>query len=268
MPELPEVETSRRAVERVAKGRTIRRVSVVDDRIVFEGVRPDALAAALEGRTVTGSRRRGKHFWLELDRRPWPVFHFGMTGWMHVYGSEAERPKFWKIELELDDGTRVALRDPRRLGRVRLRHDPATEPPISELGFDPVHDLPDLAFFRRELARRKAPVKAVLLDQSFSAGVGNWIADEVLYQARIDPRRRADTLRPAEIKRLREKLDAIVRHAVKVGSDDTKFPRTWLFHFRWGKPKDAKDGKGRPIRFTQVGGRTTAWVPTHQSHSS
>jgi len=264
MPELPEVETSRREVERAALGRIIRRVNTIDDRIVYDGVTSGEVAKFLTGRKVIGSHRRGKHFWLELDQRPWPVFHFGMTGWMHVYHAEKDRPRFWKIELVLDDGTRIALRDPRRLGRIRLRHDPILEPPVSLLGFDPVHDMPPLTFFNHEFARRKAPIKAVLLEQSFSAGVGNWIADEVLYQSGIDPARRANSLTALEIKRLRQRLAAIVKYAVKVGSDDAKFPRTWLFHYRWGKTKGAVDGHGREIKFTEVGGRTTAWVPDVQ----
>lgn len=264
MPELPEVETSRREVEQAALGRTIKHVCVMRDSIVFEDVPASEFDRCLVGRTITGSDRWGKHFWLELDQRPWLVFHFGMTGWVHVYRGEEQRPKFMKIELELEDGTRLAYRDPRRLGRVRLRHDPRMEKPISELGFDPVHHLPPMSFFRDELSRRKSPIKAVLLDQSFSAGVGNWIADEVLYQSRINPRRRACTLSKVEVGRLREKLNFIINMAIMVGSDDSRFPRTWLFHYRWGKVKSAVDGYGNPIQFETVGGRTTAWVRSIQ----
>lgn len=264
MPELPEVETARRDVVRAARGGVIRDVLTVEDSIVYDGVTPVAVAKALTGRRFIDMHRRGKHLWMELDRRPWPLFHFGMTGWLHVYRNAHERPRFWKIEMVFDNGVRVALRDPRRLGRIRLRNDPAGEPPISLLGFDPVHDLPGAAFFRDELGRRKAPVKAVLLDQSFSAGVGNWIADEVLYQSGIDPQRRACDLGAQEVKKLRANLKKIVDYAVSVGSDDTKFPKTWLFHYRWGKTKNAVDGRGRTISFGTVGGRTTAWVPTVQ----
>jgi len=264
MPELPEVETSRREVVRAARGKKIRRVLTVDDHIVYDGVKPRDVEKHLTGRRIIDMHRRGKHLWMELDQRPWPLFHFGMTGWLHVYREEKERPRFWKIELQLENGARVALRDPRRLGRIRLRQDPVNEPPIRLLGFDPLHNMADEKFFRTELGARKAPIKAVLLDQSFSAGVGNWIADEVLYQSRIDPRRRADTLSSAEVKLLRAKMKSIIDHAVKVGSDDTKFPSTWLFHYRWGKTKGAKDGRGRPLSFGQVGGRTTAWVAAVQ----
>lgn len=264
MPELPEVETSRREVLRASRGRLIRHVETIEDRIVYQGVEPRAVAKALAGRRILDLHRRGKHLWMELDKRPWPLFHFGMTGWLHVYRQEADRPRFWKIEIVLDNGMRVALRDPRRLGRIRLRQDPLSEEPISRLGFDPLHNMAGLDFFGAEIGRRKAPIKAILLDQSFSAGVGNWIADEVLYQSRIDPRRRGHQLSEKEIKSLRDKMISVIAHAVKVGSDDAKFPKDWLFHYRWGKAKGAKDGRGREIRFGSVGGRTTAWVPAVQ----
>jgi formamidopyrimidine-DNA glycosylase len=104
-------------------------------------------------------------------------------------------------------------------------------------------------------------VKAVLLDQGFSAGVGNWIADEVLYQARIDPRRRTNTLSRAEIARLRAKLRLVIGTAVRVGADSDRFPPKWLFHTRWSKRLQSPvTVRGERIRYLTVGGRTTAWV--------
>ena len=94
----------------------------------------------------------------------------------------------------------------RRLGRIRLRENPPAEPPISDLGFDPIVDPPSPAEFARLLERRTGTLKGVLLDQGFAAGVGNWIADEVLYQAKLDPRRSAAELSSAEIRRLRTVL--------------------------------------------------------------
>ena len=111
---------------------------------------------------------------------------------------------------------------------------------------------------------RSAPIKAVLLDQSVAAGVGNWIADEVLYQAGVDPRRRASTLTDAELRRVRERIRSVVATAVRYNSDSDRFPRHWLFHDRWGKKAMAMTSRGQPIRYATVGGRTTAWVPTVQ----
>ena len=226
MPELPEVETARLAAMAVAVGRRIVGVTVADDAIVFERVSPAGIRRALLGRRVRAVRRHGKHFWFELDRRPWLCVHFGMAGGLHTSRQQGVRlmssrrtepgwpPRFTKLHLAFEGGHELAIADGRRLGRIRLRRDPATEPPIVALGFDALRGLPGAARFR-ELARvRAAPVKALLLDQSFAAGVGNWIADEVLYQARIAPRRPARSLSDRELDRLRTRLRSVVRAAV------------------------------------------------------
>jgi formamidopyrimidine-DNA glycosylase len=114
------------------------------------------------------------------------------------------------------------------------------------------------------LLRRRLPIKAALLDQGLFAGVGNWIADEVLYQARIRPDRTAASLRRAEIQRLRARLLHIVRRAVAVEADSDRFPRGWLFHHRWGKDPHARTARGERIVHATIGGRTTAWVPSRQ----
>jgi formamidopyrimidine-DNA glycosylase len=264
MPELPEVETARRRVARALEGRRIVRVAVTDDPIVYAGVSPGRFARALRGRRVIALHRKGKHLWMALDERPFPLFHFGMTGSFELYRLERDRPRFWKVELLMDDGTRLAMPDPRRFGRIRLQHDPEGERPIADLGFDPLHGLPAAGELQRILAKRRAPLKAVLLDQSLFAGVGNWIADEVLFQARLRPDRQAAGLRLEETARLRERMLHIVRRAVAVDAEADRFPRSWLFHYRWGKDKNARTATGERIVHATVGGRTTAFVPSRQ----
>lgn len=283
MPELPEVEAARRAARRTAVGRRIVDVWCAEDPIVFEGVPATRIRQAFLGRRVENVHRHGKHLWLELDRRPWPALHFGMAGGIHtrvaraksgpravklasshVRDDDAWPPRFAKLRLRFDDGAELVIADARRLGRIRLRHDPRSEPPISRLGFDALDAVPPPKRFAELLRARAAPVKAVLLDQSFSAGVGNWIADEVLYQARIDPRRRASTLSVEEAHRLRLALRRVINLAVRADADSDRFPRSWLFHYRWTGGKPSTTGRGEMIRFATVGGRTTAWVPAVQ----
>jgi formamidopyrimidine-DNA glycosylase len=112
--------------------------------------------------------------------------------------------------------------------------------------------------------QRGAPLKALLLDQSFAAGVGNWIADEVLYQARLDPRRRANTLADPEIARMRAALKRVIDTSVRLSNDSDRYPSGWLFHRRWGKNPRAVTRTGERIRHITLGGRTTAWVPARQ----
>jgi len=264
MPELPEVEAARRRVERAVRGRRVRAAEAVHDPVVFRGVTARRFAEALVGRRVDAVRRRGKHLWFELDRRPWPAFHFGMTGSFRVYRDPAERPRFWRLELVLAGGIRLAFSDPRRFGRIRLLADPEREPPIGLLGPDPILEPPSTRALVALLARRRAPLKAVLLDQASFAGVGNWVADEILYQARLSPLRPAASLTKSEVGALRRALLAVLRRAVAVGADSDRFPRTWLFHTRWGKQEGSTTSRGEAITHATVGGRTTAWVPERQ----
>jgi len=264
MPELPEVERARRLAEKLLVGKRIVKAAAVNDAIVYKGISPRRFTGALRGRRVHAVRRRGKHIWMELDRRPWPTFHLGMTGSFKPHQTDRDRPRFWKIDLCTDDDVRLAMTNTRRLGRIRLLKDPEKEPPICKLGFDPLLDSIGPSAFMETLSKRKAAIKAALLDQSVAAGVGNWIADEALYQAHISPHRRTDKLLPAEAERLYRRLRAIIRKAVEVNADSTLFPKQWLFHYRWATNPDAVTHDGRKIRHEKIAGRTTAWVPTVQ----
>jgi formamidopyrimidine-DNA glycosylase len=150
--------------------------------------------------------------------------------------------------------TEIAFRDARRLGRIRLCSSPHNEPPISELGFDPLLSMPTFSDFSALLQKRKGiAVKALLLDQTFSAGVGNWIAganlqlicfnitvwkrhgfsDEVLYHARIHPEQKCNTLSQEQLQTLHEKITYVCLTATSVNADDSQFPENWLFKYRW-----------------------------------
>lgn len=290
MPELPEIETARARLHKALKNRRILSVVVdEDDYVCFDQAEPLEVAAALRGATIRGTGRRGKYFWIELDRKPWLLLHLGMTGnveirrvrkngsldpewgWggVELWQSGAKKfppaagqpPRFCRLFLQLSGGIEVAITDPRRFGRIRLSPDPVLAPEIARLGFDPLLDFPSTKVLAAKLVRRRVAIKAVLLDQSVFAGVGNWIADEILYQASLDPRRSAAELTFDEVTTLRRKLMSIIRTSVKLDADYSHYPKNWLFHYRWGKAKNARDYLGRRIRHSTVGGRTTAWVP-------
>jgi formamidopyrimidine-DNA glycosylase len=277
VPELPEVEAARRLASRVARGRRIADLVCTPDPIVFVDP-PARVRSTLLGRRVRALTRHGKHLWLELDRRPWPCLHFGMAGGMATPTSAGVRlvshgkkerppgwpPRFTKLHLTFDDGGELVVTDARRLGRIRLVSDPIREPPVSLLGFDALLELPARARFAELLQARGAPVKALLLDQTFAAGVGNWIADEVLYQARVAPHRAARSLSPREAEQVRRAIGRVVETAVKAGADSDRYPRAWLFHRRWGRNAHAVTARGERIRHDTIGGRTTAWVPAVQ----
>ncbi|HVT13147.1 MAG TPA: DNA-formamidopyrimidine glycosylase family protein [Fimbriimonadaceae bacterium] len=279
MPELPEVETVRRIMERVLKGQKISEVEIVPDDIVQGSTPPEAFVEALKGSAVTDVGRKGKYWWIELDGKTYLFGHLGMAGWIRELGAPTVRlrehgnaplddgdgrPRFLKMMLTAEDGRRIAFTDQRRLARMWLGADPAKDSRIKQLGFDCYDELPNAKKLGEILAKRSAPIKAVLLDQTVFAGVGNWIADETLYHARIAPKRSADSLKPAEVARLRDALERVIHTAVEAGADSDKYPADWLFSSRWGGKKGRTEIDGKKIVREPVGGRTTAWVPSVQ----
>ncbi|KAF5338418.1 hypothetical protein D9758_012224 [Tetrapyrgos nigripes] len=297
MPELPEVQRAVNLIKRVGLGKRVQRVQTTEDALVFADITHTEFAGELQGRTIKDVQRYGKQFYLVLDGKGrLPVLHFGMTGILQVRGEnplfykEAPRknpsewpPRFMKFILHLVSPdtnpqdpqivTELAFSDPRRLGRIRLRDSPKTEPPISTLGFDPILSMPSLENFIPMVSKRSCPIKALLLDQSFSAGVGNWVADEILYHSRVHPEQRCNTLNATQLTTLHHQIKDVCQTAVSVDADDTKFPENWLFKHRWGKGKKTKSslklpsGEPATIKFITVGGRTSAYVSELQKHT-
>lgn len=279
MPELPEVESVRRLMRRVMKGKRIVKAEVVPDDIMLSGVSPDVIQAALVGRKVVEVGRKGKYWWIELDDQPWLFGHLGMSGWIREVGGESVRlhshgdrplddengrPRFLKLLLEVEGGGKIAFTDGRRLGRLWLAPSAAEDRHLTKLGFDAYEELPSAQELHGKIVRRKVPIKALLLDQGLFAGIGNWLADEILYQAKISPKRLANSLDEKETSAIHAAIKKILGHAVKVDADYTKFPDGWLFPHRWGGNRGASHVDGKEIVRDTVGGRTTAWVPEIQ----
>ena len=279
MPELPEVETVCRIMRRVLVGDRIVGVDVANDEIVLGGVPSSAIRKALLGRQITEVGRKGKYWWLAISDGPYLFGHLGMSGWIRELGQATIRlqshgsaaldgvdglPKFLKLLIVTEAGGRIAFTDGRRLGRLWLGESPETDSRIQKLGFDVLDELPEASVLAGKLSNRKVTIKGVLLDQSVFAGVGNWIADEVLFQARISPHRLAQSLSNDEVVSLRESLMRVISLSVSVGADHEQYPETWLFNSRWGGSKGESHVMGMEIVRETVAGRTTAWVPSVQ----
>jgi formamidopyrimidine-DNA glycosylase len=202
VPELPEVEHARRTLEQWLAGARIDSVTVHDARILDVTVQSARIVRALTGRRVLAVERRGKWLRLVLDRGR--VFsHLGMTGkWVRTQvGDDAVR--FEKIRFDVTKGrTRRSVRyvDPRLFGRFVVANEDL--PIWSALGPDPLVDGIDVDALHAKLAKRKLAIKPTLLDQSVLAGVGNILATEALYTARIDPRRPARDLSRKDVSAL------------------------------------------------------------------
>jgi formamidopyrimidine-DNA glycosylase len=250
VPELPEAERAREAIERRALRRRI--VAVDDhDTYVCRPHAPGEIADALLGRELTAAHRRGKAMWVQTSEDgPILGLHLGMAG--RIVVDEDPSPRGWdRFTLRFDDGGSLALRDKRRLGRARL------EPDLEALGPDAA-DI-SRAEFRERVGRGTAPIKARLMDQAVLAGVGNLLADEILWQARLHPRRPAHELSTDELDALRRAVRAALRSAIRRGGAHT------------GEimPERRVGGHcprcGAEMVRARVGGRTTFWCPVEQT---
>ncbi|KAL8926473.1 MAG: hypothetical protein Q9172_001776 [Xanthocarpia lactea] len=184
-------------------------------------------------------------------------------------------PKYWKFTLETPDDPKSehAFVDFRRLSRIRLIDCAAEEmrnvSPLKENGPDPVVDKDILTedWLVQKLQSKHVPVKALLLDQANISGIGNWVGDELLYDAKIHPEQYSNTLNPAQMKQLHTSIHYVCSTAVELLAESDRFPEEWLFKHRWGKgKKDASQRlpNGAKIKFVTVGGRTSAVVPSVQ----
>jgi formamidopyrimidine-DNA glycosylase len=267
MPELPEVETTVRGLERVLKGRRLRRVEPrrADLRRAF----PHDLGQRLTGASVTGLGRRAKYGLVGTDRGDTLVFHLGMSGHWRIdpvnIGSHDH------LVMETDEGRVLALNDARRFGSLDLvRTDELDDwPAFRALGPEPF-DL-DARWFRERFAGRAAPVKALLLDQRIVAGLGNIYVCEALHQAGISPKRSAGSLSLKRLEKLAEAIPRVLREAILAGGSTLRdfaspdgtlgyFSKQFAVYDREGEPCSC----GGSVRRIVQGGRSTFYCPKCQ----
>jgi formamidopyrimidine-DNA glycosylase len=211
--------------------------------------------SALLHRKIVKVCRKGKQIWFELDGTgPSLLFHFGMTGAFTIKDIQASTyksfkvdctewpPKFTKFEVIFENGTQLAFCDPRRLGRIRIRYgNPRSCPPISKLARDPIIEGLTYEYMESCLSKYSSNIKSVLLDQEkIVSGIGNWVADEVLYQADIHPSTICSSISSKKAKDLVDKLIYILTTAIQVDARSEDFPSDWLFHYRWSKRNGEK----------------------------
>jgi formamidopyrimidine-DNA glycosylase len=273
MPELPEVETIRTALEPVLTGRTLVRVQIFDPRLT-RPVRPEAVAAALEGDRVSAVNRRGKYVVFALESGRHLLVHLGMTGsFRYRRNGSLEDDPHRRAVVRLDDGSDVTYRDVRRFGTWSLL-EPGELPAYlaSRLGPEPLETRFTAARLGGALEGRRAPVKAALLAQRTVAGVGNIYADEALWRARVHPCRPAGSLSESEIAALHRGVrDALRAGIARQGATlrDYRGPDgatgTMQEEFRvYGREGEPCPRCGTTIAKTRVGGRGTWFCPACQ----
>jgi formamidopyrimidine-DNA glycosylase len=267
MPELPEVETTVRGLERVLLGRRIERVEA--RRPDLRRALPVDLGQRLTGARVTGLRRRAKYGLIDTDRGDTLVFHLGMSGHWRVDPSETLKHDHFIIET--GEGRRVALNDARRFGSLDLvpTAELAEWPALKALGPEPM-DL-DPRELRKRLAGRTAPIKLLLLDQRIIAGLGNIYVCEALFRAGIHPKRPGGSISIERLKRLVPAIHDVLAEAIAAGGSTLRdfaspdgelgyFSKSFAVYDREGKPCEC----GGTVKRIVQGGRSTFFCPRCQ----
>lgn len=246
MPELPDVEVFRRTVAGSSLHRPVARVRVLDEYIV-RGRSGRSLAAKLRGVSLETTARHGKQLFVTLSSGSFLVMHFGMTGYV---STDEDPPRFTRVVLEFEKGRPLAFVDMRKLGFLAVVDDLEEHRRQSGLGPDALSvSLREL----RDLCRGwRGGIKALLMEQEAIAGIGNIYSDEILFQARIHPRRRADQLSDAEMSRLHRQLARVLEMAIERRVDPQHVPRGWLLRHREDGTACPR-GNGVIERITAVG---------------
>jgi formamidopyrimidine-DNA glycosylase len=270
LPELPEVEYVARQLRQELVGHRLAQVRVWWDGAVL-GMEPRAFEAHLRDRRVVAIGRRAKYLLVELDDGTTLVIHRRMSGNL-VFATDGEDTPYTRVEFLLDDGRRLRFTDPRKFGRLALVPQGALPAHFARLGPEPLESEFTVEALAARLADRRRPLKALLLDQTVVAGLGNIYADEALFHARLHPLRTGASLSRAEVARLREGIQEVLLGAIEHGG--TTFGRhrdvyneagLHLEHVaayrRTGQPCPRC---GQPITRITVAQRGTHFCPTCQ----
>src|SRR6266487_5056350 len=225
MPELPDVEISKRYFDATSLHQRIDDVDVRNAYILKETSARE-LGRGLKGRSFESSRRHGKHLFVRADGELWPRLHFGMTGTLQYFKNDEQAPRHARVVFVFTNHHRLAFDDQRQFGQIGLLKDVDQFLKTRALGPDAL-DL-DLGEFRKILGKRRGAVKSILLNQQLIAGIGNIYADEILFRARMHPATEISHLDDQALTKLFRATRYILEKAIVAKADVKQMPKSWL----------------------------------------
>ena len=269
MPELPEVETTRRGIAPLITGRRVTRIVVRNPRLRWRV--PTRLARELPGHTIDTVTRRAKYLLLGTTRGT-VILHLGMSGSLRVIEHSVPPQTHDHVDIVFDDGNCLRLRDPRRFGSVLWALDPMHHPLLANLGPEPLGDDFDAQYLFRASRDRTRAIRDFLLDGTVVAGIGNIYANEALFAAGVRPKRPAGRLTLEECRRLVRTVRTILGRAVKAGGTtlrDFQNHEGEPGYFQFKLKVYGLEGKpcqrcGKAIRHSQIGQRSAFYCTVCQ----
>ncbi|NBC07107.1 MAG: DNA-(apurinic or apyrimidinic site) lyase [Bacteroidetes bacterium] len=253
MPELPEVNAKKDYFDRVALQQRMEKVDIIDTHYILKNMDGETFAKRLKGRTFTGSHRRGKYFFAELDNGHYVLLHFGMSGRFRYYHDMGEQPKHERFAFVFENGARMGFDCPRKLARIHYVEDLEAFIQEKNLGEDAL-ELKEADFMKMTEGRR-GTIKGFLLNQRYLAGMGNLYVDEVCWQEGIHPASTMGALSEAQRRGLFRRMQQILAKAVELDAVYAHYPDEWLWNHRTKDGTCPRDGNG--LSQDKVAGRTT-----------
>lgn len=259
MPELPEVETTRRGIAPHLEGQTIRTVNVRNGRLRWPV--PEDLATRLQGQVIRSVDRRAKYLFLNLDGGS-VIVHLGMSGSLRIITDDSPALTHDHVELTLQSGLRLRYNDPRRFGCWLWSADPGAHPLIASLGPEPLSQEFNGAYLFRRSRGKSVPVKSFIMDSHVVVGVGNIYANEALFKAGIHPQRSAGRIGFGRYQHLVEVIQETLMAAILMGGTTLRdfvnsdgqpgyFAQSLLVYGRGGQPCTECQNTLREIRMNQ-----------------
>ncbi|WP_029037849.1 Fpg/Nei family DNA glycosylase [Salinimicrobium xinjiangense] len=257
MPELPEISLFRDYVKETSLQKTIKKLEFPDASLLQSPA--SKFEKALKGEKFDSAVRLGKYLGISTSGGTWLIFHFGMTGKLEYYTNQ-DLPKYSKMVIFFDDDYRLAYTCRRKLGKIFLAESLQKFQEENELGNDAL-ELSE-KYFLKLLEDKTGSIKGVLMDQHVMAGIGNVYSDEMLYQAKIHPKRKTNNLSISERKQLFKKMRSVLEMAIRKEGVRKDFLKSYLIsHREEGADCPKCDGKVKQIK---VSGRSTYFCPSCQ----
>jgi len=267
VPELPEVELTRRRLDREIAGKRVEMVAVRTPRLRLPV--PPELESSLKGRTVRSVGRRGKYLLFDCEAG-WLIIHLGMTGFLRLHPGPALPGKHEHLDLVFSDGSVLSFHDPRKFGAVVWTTDPPGDHPLlAGIGPEPLTAAFDGAYLFRVSRNRRVAVKLLIMNMAVVAGIGNIYANEALFRAGIRPDRAASSLSRTECERLAVTIREVLQESIDQGSTYRVEEGTVTYHpldFKvYGRGNGACTRCGGALEEVRLGNRSTVYCPRCQS---
>lgn len=259
MPELPEVESFAKYLDRTSRDKTIKTVEIKSPELV-QNVDDADLKEKLEGYRFEYTKRYGKYTFTHLDNDLWLILHYGMTGRLMYFQGQDEAPRYGRFLVNFEEGGHLALDDPRKFGKINITSSIENFIKQKKLGPDALEI--DFKSFKNIFEMRKGAIKSVLMDQHIIAGIGNIYSDEILFQACIYPKIPVNKLNSAQIRKIFNVMKNVLETSVDKRIEGGELPDSFII------PHRKKNGKcpnsNTKLKTVKISSRTAYYCPDCQ----